>query len=83
MQAGAICFREIEAFSRLLREEMQPWEVRALRRLDIAVRASAKTPAGKSKKGEPAEPDALVSVKDGAGVAGLMKGLGAKSVKAR
>jgi hypothetical protein len=81
MQAGAICFREIEAFSRLLDLNIKPWEAKALRSLDTAVRT--KKAPGKGNKGERAEPDALVSVKDGAGVSGLMKGLGAKPARSK
>lgn len=81
MQANPISFGEIEAFSILLGEELQPWEVRALRSLDAAILSGAKKSSGSRKKGDAVEPDVVVSAKDGVGVSALMKGLGAKPAK--
>lgn len=82
MQANPITFSDIQAFAALSGVAMLPWEVRAIRSLDYALLSARKPPAGKGKKvAEERDPDVVVSVKDGQGVASLMKGLGAKPSK--
>ncbi|WP_425376508.1 phage tail assembly chaperone [Shinella granuli] len=82
MVANPIPFAEIQAFAALNGVVMLPWEVRALRSLDYALLSARKPPAGKGKKAaEERDPDVVVSVKDGAGITALMKGLGAKPAK--
>jgi hypothetical protein len=63
---------EIEAYSRLTGAEPDAWEVsmlRALYRLDMAA-------ANKRSKSGPVNP--TVEATDGAGIKGLMRGMGAK-----
>jgi hypothetical protein len=74
--ANPISFSEIEAYCRLTWTTLHPWEVDAIKALDIAVlRTSAKR---RSKGKDEPEVTNEVEASDGQGVKGLFRGMGAK-----
>lgn len=76
---GGVPFHgEIEAFARLSGADPEPWEVDMLRALYRLHMASIDK---KSKAGAKDRPKSEIEVSDGAGVAGFMRGMGAKSGK--
>lgn len=73
---GGVAFHgEIESFSRLTGAEPDPFEVDMLRTLYRVQMASLDK---KSKASPKDHPKSEVAASDGAGVAGFMRGLGAK-----
>ncbi|MET4683743.1 phage tail assembly chaperone [Brevundimonas faecalis] len=67
-----ISYVEIEAFNRSTAAALAPWDVRLIRRIDDHVRAIV--------LGE-ANPSSQISVSDGKGVAGMLRGMAALKKK--
>jgi len=74
MAANPISYAEIEAYSRLMKLRITPFETTLLRHLDMAALASAPKP---KKAGEPEVRNA-VSPDDVEGVKGLFRGFNAR-----
>lgn len=75
MSANPISWLEIDAFSRGMDIDIDPWERSVIRRLDVAVLAVSDK---KSKSGPTKQAKMEVEAKDGQGVASLLRGFGKK-----
>ncbi len=75
MSTNPISWMEIDAFSRGMDIEIDPWERSVIRRLDVAVLAVSER---KSKSRPEKQSRMEVDATDGKGVASLLRGFGRK-----
>lgn len=79
MGPGPITYQEIDAYRRMTLDDLTAWEVRLIKRVDIAVLLAAASDAPSQKpSGEPAG----IPVNDPKSLKGLLRGI-AKSRKER